>query len=141
MSDVLTAILWAAIAATIVWLATWPLRRRSVSALLLSLTLTCTAASAGAMLGAVHSMLLPMGHETAALVVSVAAGLLTAVAAVAAARRLGKEHAVLRATAADLATGAPAQHAGPRLSIELERVRQQLQSTATELGDSRAREQ
>ena len=90
MNDVVTAILWAAIAATLAWFATWPLRRRSISALLLSLTLTCTAASAGAMLGAVHSMLVPMGHETAVLVVSVAAGLLTAVAAVAAARRLSK---------------------------------------------------
>jgi signal transduction histidine kinase len=141
MNDVVTAILWAAIAATLAWFATWPLRRRSISALLLSLTLTCTAASAGAMLGAVHSMLVPMGHETAVLVVSVAAGLLTAVAAVAAARRLSKEHAVLRAAVADLASGAPAQQGGPRLSIELERVRQQLQSTVTELGDSRAREQ
>lgn len=140
-SDVLTAILWAAIAAALTWLATWPLRRRSVSALLLSLTLTCTAASAGAMLGAVHSMLVPMGHETAAVVVSVAAGLLTAVAAVAAARRLGKEHAVLRAAAAELASGTPTQQAGPRLSLELERVRQQLQSTAIELADSRTREQ
>ncbi len=141
MGDVLTAVVWAAIAATLAWFATWPLRRRSVSALLLSLTLTSTAASAGAMLGAVHSMLLPMGHETAVLVVSVAAGLLTALAAVAAARRLGKEHAVLRATAAELGTGTAQHKTGPRLSIELERVRQQLQTTASELGESREREQ
>jgi signal transduction histidine kinase len=116
------------------------LRRRSVSALLLSLTLTCTAASAGAMLGAVHAMLLPMGHEAAVLAVSAAAGVLTAVAAVAAARRLGKEHAVLEAAVADLRTGEMPSAAGPRLSLEVERVRHQLRTTAAELADSRERE-
>ena len=104
--DVLTAVLWAALGAAIVWLATWPLRRRSVSAVLLSLTLTCTAASAGAMLGAAHSMLLPMGHEAVVLGMSAVAGVLTAIAAVAAARRVGREHAVLRVAVAELGSGA-----------------------------------
>ena len=119
MSDVLTAVLWAAIAALLAWLATWPLRRRSVSALLLSLTLTGTVASAGAMLGAVHSMLLPMGHETAVVVVSLAAGLLTAVAAVAAARRISKQHAVLRATVAELNESRAREQALERARREL----------------------
>ncbi len=143
--DILTAVLWAAIGAVVVWLATWPLRRRSLGAVLLSLTLTCTAASAGAMLGAVHSMLLPMGHETVVLGLAAVAGGLTAIAAVAAARRVGREHAVLRAAVAELGTGAPpAVDPGasePRLSIETARVRDQLRSTAADLAASREREQ
>ncbi len=119
MNDIMTSILWAAVAAALTWIITWPLRRRSVGALLLSLTLTCTAASAGAMLGAVRSMLVPMGHETAVLVVSVAAGLLTAIAAVAAARRISKQHAVLRATVVELSESRDREQALERSRREL----------------------
>ena len=143
--DVLTAVLWAAVGAVVAWTVTWPLRRRSVTAALLSLTLTCTAASAGAMLGAVHSMLLPMGHETVVLGMSAVAGVLTAVAAVAAARRVGREHTVLRAAVAELGSGAAptiGTRAGePRLSLEVARVRDQLRTTAADLAASRDREQ
>ena len=62
-ANVGVALAWAAAAAMAAWLVTWPVRRRSFGWLMLSVTLTGTAASAGALLGAVHSMLLPTGDE------------------------------------------------------------------------------
>jgi signal transduction histidine kinase len=136
-----TAALWAAVAAIAVWLATWPLRRRSGGGLLLSTTLTCTAASAGAMLGAVHSMLLPMGDETLVLVPVGLAGGLAAVPAVLAARRLGREHVAVSRAVEELSAGTAPDLSGPQLRGDLQRLREQLHRTATELNESRDREQ
>ena len=140
LDEVLTALLWSSIGAVVVWLLTWPLRRRSTGLLLLSLTLTCAAASAGAMLGAVHSMLLPMGDEPTVLTLAGVAGGLTAVVAVAAARRVSREHGAVRRAVDDLAHGLIPDTSGPRLSHELHALRAQLHSSAAALQESRERE-
>src|SRR4051794_41962574 len=82
------ALLWSAGAALAVWFLLLPLRRRSFLGLLATLVLTGAAASTGALLGAIHAMLIPHLHwqTTAALIVLSAAA--AGVAALAAGRRL-----------------------------------------------------
>jgi signal transduction histidine kinase len=141
LSSVLTAILWAVIGGGLVWLVTLPLRRRSLSGLLASVVLTGTAASVAAVLGSVREMLLPMHEQTKAVVVAVIAGLIAAVTAGVAARRLVNDNEVLRDAIADLGRGHVADHGGGRrLSAELEATRRQLSETASVLAESRERE-
>lgn len=87
-SDVLTSLLWAAGGTVAAWLLTWPLRRRSIGWLMFSVTFTGAAASAGALLGAIHTMLLPMGDEAAVVVLSLGAGTVALGAAALAARHI-----------------------------------------------------
>ncbi|MBN9619233.1 MAG: hypothetical protein J0H43_05820, partial [Actinobacteria bacterium] len=104
-ANVGTALLWAACGAAAAWLLTWPVRRRSVSWLIASVALTGTAASAGALLGAVHSMLLPMGENLQLVLLAVAAGVIALAGAGLAARRVVRGHRTVAAGLADLATG------------------------------------
>ncbi|MDP9117969.1 MAG: hypothetical protein M3O28_12060, partial [Actinomycetota bacterium] len=88
--DVFTIGVWAAAACGAIWLVTIPLRRLSLGGVLASVVLTGTAASVGAVLGSVRVMLLPAHEQTTVLVMAGSAGVLGAVAAGAAARRLTK---------------------------------------------------
>ena len=56
-SSIGEALLWCVIGGVAVWLLLTPVRRRSLTGLLTSLVLTGAAASAGALLGAMHAML------------------------------------------------------------------------------------
>ena len=139
-SSVLTALLWALIAGVLTWLVTMPFRRRSLGALLASVVLTGTAASVAAVLGSVREMLLPMHEQTQAVLVAVVAGLVAAVTAGVAARRLASDNEVLRDAIAELAKGRVPHGTGRRLSAELEQARRQLSETAAVLAESRERE-
>ncbi|MDT4932144.1 MAG: hypothetical protein QOK11_36, partial [Pseudonocardiales bacterium] len=105
VGDVLIILLWSAVACAAMWLITLPLRRMSLGGVLASVVLTGTAASIGAVLGGVHVMLLPMHEQTTVLVVSGSAGVLGAVAAGAAARRLTKDRKALSDAVADIGEG------------------------------------
>src|SRR5207249_2960217 len=56
-SDLASALLWSAVAGLATWFVLLPVRRRSLAGLLASLVLTGAAASAGALWGAIHAML------------------------------------------------------------------------------------
>ena len=59
-ADVLEALLWSAVAGLATWFLLLSVRRRTYVGLLVSLVLTGTAASTGALYGGMHSMLVPM---------------------------------------------------------------------------------
>lgn len=139
-SNVAAALVWAAAAALTAWLVTWPVRRRSFSWLMLSVTLTGTAASAGALLGAAHSMLLPTGDEPALVVLTLAAGVLALVGALAAARRVGREHRAVTDAVAELGLGRVPGQPRQRLGRDAQALQQQVYDTATALHESRERE-
>jgi signal transduction histidine kinase len=141
LSNVLTALLWSVIAAAAVWLATIPLRRRVTGGVLASVVLAATAASLGALLGSVHTMLLPMHDELQVIVIAAVAGVVAAGVTLLAVRRMVKDRAVLQAAVADVARGRVPSPDGRRLSAELEQVRQELNATAAGLASSREREQ
>lgn len=139
-ANVGVALAWAAAAAMAAWLVTWPVRRRSFGWLMLSVTLTGTAASAGALLGAVHSMLLPTGDEPQLVLLTIAAGVLALGGAVAAARRVEREHRAVGDAVTQLGLGRVP--AGPqlRLSRDVQALQQQVRQTAAALTDARERE-
>jgi signal transduction histidine kinase len=134
------ALAWAAAGALAAWLVTWPVRRRSFGWLMLSVTLTGTAASAGALLGAVHSMLLPIGAEPQLVLLTIAAGVLAVGAAVAAARRVEREHRVVGDAVTQLGLGRVPAGPQPRLSRNVQALQQQVRQTAAALTDARDRE-
>lgn len=140
LPNVLDVLLWSALACGLMWLLTLPLRRRSLGALLASVVLTGIAASTGAIFGFIHAMLLPVNEQVTAIVVAGSAGVVGAIAAAAAARRLTKDRQVLRMAVAELGQGLIPQHDGRRLTSELEEVRRELSVTAQGLADSRMRE-
>jgi signal transduction histidine kinase len=141
LSSVLTALLWSAIGAAAIWLATLPLRRRMPGGTLASVVLAATAASLGALLGSVHAMLLPTHDELQVVIIAAVAGMVAAAVTVVAVRRTVKDRAVLRAAVADVAAGRVPDAGGRRLTAELEQVRRELHATAANLAASRDREQ
>jgi signal transduction histidine kinase len=135
-----TALLWSAVAALAVWLLLMPLRRRSLAWLLISVVLTGTAASVGALLGGVHSMLLPDRHVVTIIALSALAGGIATLAAAAAARRLTRENATLTKALSELRAGRVPNGDGPRLTRELQVLQEDLHRTATALNETRERE-
>ena len=81
------ALLWCAIAGVAVWLVLTPVRRRSFTGLLATLVLTGAAASAGALGGAIHAMLVPYWDWKTMVVLTAISAAITTVAAVGVARR------------------------------------------------------
>jgi signal transduction histidine kinase len=140
LSSVVTALLWAAGAGTLTWLATAPLHRRSLAWLLACVVLTGTLASVGAIFGSVRSMFISATSEATVLSVAVIAGLVAAAAAAAAGRRLARDNKVLHEALTDLGSGRVPATGGRPLTAELEQVRRQLAETAQRLADSRNRE-
>jgi len=135
------ALLWSVVAASGTWLLLWPLRRRSFPGLLVGLVLTGAAASTGALLGAVHAMLIPDLHWQTTVALLVLTALAAGTAALAAGRRLARDHLELRSAVAELAEGRVPAAAAPELTAEVARVRQELRSTAERLAAARQREQ
>lgn len=134
------ALLWSAAAASLTWLLLWPLRRRSFPGLLAGLVLTGAAASTGALLGAVHAMLIPDLHWQTTVALLLLTALAAGVAALAAGRRLARDHAELRTAVAELAEGRVPSADAPALTAEVARVRNELRSTAERLAAARERE-
>jgi signal transduction histidine kinase len=135
-----TALLWGAGGALVAWLLTWPLRRRSQTALLLSVTLVATAASVGAVIGNTQAMFISMDDEYVTVVASVVAGLLGAVVAGLTARTFAKDNRSILAALDDVREGRVPAADGRRLSGELERLRADLEETGRTLSESRDRE-
>jgi signal transduction histidine kinase len=131
---------WSALACLAIWVVTLPLRRWSVAGALASVVLTGTAASIGAVLGSVRVMLLPAHEQTTVLVMASAAGALGALAAGAAARRIGKDRRALTTAVQELGEGRIPSATGRRLGAELETVRRDLRNTGARLAESRERE-
>jgi signal transduction histidine kinase len=134
------ALLWSTVAAIGTWFVLYPVRRRSFGGLLAALVLTGAAASTGALLGAVHAMLIPDLHWQTVLVLLLVTAAAAAVAAFAAGRRLARDHAALRAAVGELAEGRVPADDAPRLTAEVARVRDELRSTAAGLAAARERE-
>ena len=137
--SVLTALLWSAAAGTAAWLALLPVRRRRFAGALASIVLTGTAASVGALLGGLHAMVVPMQDGLTLAALAVTGGAVGTAAAAAAAYRLRRDRLGLQQAVRALAQGADPT-AGPPLSAELERVREELERTATRLAATRERE-
>ena len=140
VSSLLWAGLWSAAAGLAMWFVLLPVRRRSLVGLLVSVVLTGTAASIGALLGGIHTMLLPMADLTTVVVLSVAAGLVATTAAATAARRLAQDKRLLRQAVADLGAGLVPSTDGRPLTAELEHLRSELSATAAALAGTRERE-
>jgi signal transduction histidine kinase len=137
---VLSALLWSAVAGVATWFLLLPARRRWLAGLFVSVALTATAASIGALLGGIHSMLLPTQDWTTVVTLTIGAGAVAAVAATAAARRISSDNRVLRLAVAELAEGRVPDPSGRPLTAELEGVRRELAATATALAETRDRE-
>ena len=139
-ADFAWALLWSAVAGFGAWVLLWPLRRHSLTGLLAALVMTGAAASVGAFVGGIRSMLLPGADWATVTVLLAFAGAVAAVAAVAAARRIARDKRVLRAAVADVGAGRVPSADGPPLTAELEQVRRELRDTATALAEARGRE-
>jgi signal transduction histidine kinase len=133
------ALLWCVIAGVAAWLLLTPVRRRSLTGLLTSLVLTGAAASAGALLGAMHAMLVSSDWQTVVVVLALSGGV-TGVAAYAVGRRLVRDNQSLQKAVAELGAGIVPAADGPRLTTEVERVRDELRATAAMLAETRERE-
>jgi signal transduction histidine kinase len=134
------ALLWSAVAGIAVWLLLLPVRRRSLAGLLAALVLTGAAASIGALLGAIHAMLLPdLNWQTLTVVVALSGGA-AALAAFAVGRRLARDNAHLRKAVAEVGQGRVPSTDGPRLTTEIATVREELRQTAAALAATRERE-
>lgn len=134
------ALLWCVVAGIAAWLLLTPVRRRSLTGLLTSLVLTGAAASAGALLGAMHAMLVSWSDWKSVVVVMALSGGVTAVAAYLAGRRLVRDNRSLQKAVAELGAGVVPTDDGPRLTAEVERVRVELRATAAALAETRERE-
>jgi signal transduction histidine kinase len=134
------ALLWCVVAGIGMWLLLTPVRRRSLIGLLTSLVLTGAAASAGALLGAMQAMLVSWTDWKSVVVVMALSGGVTALAAYSVGRRLVRDNRSLQRAVADLGAGLVPAADGPRLTAEVEQVRNELRSTAAALAETRERE-
>jgi len=139
-SSVGSALLWSAVAGLGMWFLLIPLRRRSLAGSLASLVFVGAAASAGAMWGAVNAMLVSWSDWQTMIVLTALSGVVTAVAAVAAARRLAADNDVLRLAVTEVGEGKVPSADGRRLSAEIAQVREELRTTASVLAATRERE-
>ena len=139
-SNLGAALLWSAVAGVVTWIVLFPVRRRSLAGLLASLVLTGAAASMGALLGAIHAMLVPEWDWRTMVAITAFSGAVAAVAAVAVGRRLVQDNASLLKAVADVGAGRVPSADGRRLTAEVEQVRSELSSTAAALAATRERE-
>lgn len=140
VDSVLVALLWAAGGALLAWVVTIPLHRRSLGWLLTSVVLTSTVASVSAVVGSVRGMFLSVNDLATVVSVAVVSGMVAAVAAGAASRRLTRDNQALRDAVAELDSGRMPRTDGRPLTTELEHVRRELADTAERLARSRHRE-
>lgn len=138
--DFAEALLWSAVAALLVWFALRPVRRRSFTGLFVSLVLTGSAASAGALLGAVHTMLVSWHDWRTMLALTAFSGLVTAAATYAVGRRLANDNEALRRAVAELGEGRVPSSDGKPVTTQVARIRDELRATAAALQASTERE-
>jgi signal transduction histidine kinase len=136
-----TAVLWGGSAALVMWLLTWPLRRRSQTGVLVSVALVSTAASIATVIGNTRAMFLSMQDEYATVSIALTAGLVAAVAGVVSARRFAHDKRAVHEAVDALREGRVPVDDGRRMSGELQTLRRELSETARTLAESREREQ
>lgn len=139
-ADCLWALLWALLAAGATWVITLPIRRRWLVGLIASTVLTASAASLGALLSAVHSMVLPHAGAGAIWAIAAISATVACAATFGAARVVVRESASMRAAIGDLAAGRVPLARPRREGTELARLRDELAASAQSLAQARARE-
>jgi signal transduction histidine kinase len=132
--DFAEALLWCAVAGLACWLLLLPVRRRS-------LVLTGAAASAGALLAAMHTMLVSWHDWRTVFAIVVFSAAVTTAAAYAVGRRLARDNAALRRAVAELGEGRVPSAEGPPVTAQVARIRDELRHTAAALKAAREREQ
>jgi signal transduction histidine kinase len=137
---ILTALLWGTGGAVGAWLLTWPVRRRSQTGLVLSITLVATVASVAAIVGNTRAMFIAMNDQWVIVTVAVVAGLLASLLAGLSARTFARDNRTVLAAIKAIGEGRLPADNGRRLSGELERLRSDLDATARTLAESRDRE-
>jgi signal transduction histidine kinase len=135
-----TALLWSACGAAAAWLISWPLRRRSQSGALVSVSLVATVASVAAVIGNTRAMFLTMESQYITIGVAVIAGLLAAGTAAASARSLRRGTLEISAAVDAIRLGDQPLAGSRRLPTELAQLRRQLAETAETLAETRSRE-
>jgi signal transduction histidine kinase len=134
------ALLWSALAALVVWIVLRPVRRRSFTGLFVSLVLTGSAATAGALLGGVRTMLVSWHDWRTMLVLTAFSGIATAAATFAVGRRLAHDNDALRRAVAEFGEGRVPSSDGPPVTTQVARIRDELRATAAALHASTERE-
>jgi signal transduction histidine kinase len=139
-SVIATAAGWAAGGGAAAWLVTLPLHRRSLVGLLASVVFTGTAASVAAVIGSLHAMFISTNELAAVTAVSIAAGLVAAISAAVAARRLTRDSRALHDAVTAIGRGQVPDAGGRPLATQLQQLHRDLADTAQHLADSRERE-
>jgi signal transduction histidine kinase len=139
-TNIALALLWTAVAGVGVWFLLTPVRRRSLTGLLVSTVLTGAAASEGALWGGMHAMLVPEWSWRSMAVLTVLSVGVTGGVAYLAARRFSQDADSLRMAVTELGEGRIPAATGRKLSAENEQVRRELFLTATALNETRERE-
>lgn len=135
-----TAMLWGAAGATVAWLVTWPVRRRSQTGVLISISLVSTAAAVAAVIGNTRAMFISAEDEYVTVVLAVVASLIAATAAAVTGRGFTRDNLRMHAAVTALREGRIPDEGGRRLSGELQRLRADLADAARTLAASRDRE-
>ena len=139
-TNIALALLWTVVAGVGVWFLLTPVRRRSLTGLLVSTVLTGAAASEGALWGGMHAMLVPEWSWRSMAVLTVLSVGVTGGVAYLAARRFSQDADSLRMAVTELGEGRIPAATGRKLSAENEQVRRELFLTATALNETRERE-
>jgi len=134
------ALLWSVIAGLVTWVATAPARRHSFPGLFVSLVLTGAAASAGALLAAMHTMLVTGNDWRTVLAITGFSAIVTTAAAYAVGRRLARDNETLRTAVTELAEGRVPSSGGPPVTTQVAEIRDELRRTASALNAARDRE-
>lgn len=141
VSDIIgTAVLWGTAGATVAWLVTWPVRRRSQAGVLISIPLVSTAAAVAAVIGNTRAMFISAEDEYVTVVVAIVAGLIAATAAAVTGRGFARDNLRMHAAVTALREGRIPAEDGRRLTGELQRLRADLADAARTLANSRDRE-
>ncbi|MDF8262680.1 sensor histidine kinase [Luteipulveratus flavus] len=140
-SILLTALGWGAAGAVAAWLVTWPLRRWSHAGGLASIAAVATVAAVAAVVGNTRAMFITMDDEYVTIIAALVAGLLAAVAAIAAARTFRLDSAALRRAVSAIGEGRVPERDARSVSGELRDLRDDLHRTARTLAETREREQ
>lgn len=134
-------------AGALLWLATTPVRRRSLRAALLVQGLICLGATLAGVLGTAHAMFLSDHDLYVTTVVAFVVAVVVAGTALLLSRQITREHGSLRDAARRLGTGrdpaevrAPAAGRERRLAAEAEQVHRSLVEAGRALAESRVRE-
>lgn len=134
------AVAWAIGGGLLAWLATIPLRRRSLRGQLAAPVLIATVASLAAVVGSQRAMFYSSGEFRISIIVALVTGSVAAAAAAAGSHRLSRQRRAVSAAVQAVAEGRLPVEGDRHLSGELAQLHRQVSDTARRLGESRDRE-